>query len=85
MAIESIRLRWTCHVEGMEEGRKAFRISTGKPTAKKRLGRPRHRFEDSIRMDPNEIGANTRNMFDSAQDRNYRRAIVNVAFKVRVS
>ena len=29
---------------------------TGKPTGKTPLGRPRHRWEDNIRMDLEEIG-----------------------------
>ena len=40
----------------MEEGRGAFKILTGKPTGKRPLGRPRHRWEDNIRMDLEEIG-----------------------------
>ena len=39
----------------MEEGRSAFKILTGKPTRKGPLGRPRHRWEDNIRMDFKEI------------------------------
>ena len=45
----------------MEENRSAFKISTGKPTGKRPLGRPRRRWEDNIRMDLKEIGINTRN------------------------
>ena len=40
----------------MEEGRSAFKILTGKTTGKRPLGRPRRRWEDSIRMDLEEIG-----------------------------
>ena len=40
----------------MEEGRNAFKILTGKPTGKRPLGRPRHRWEDNIRMNLEEIG-----------------------------
>ena len=29
----------------------AFKILTGKPTGKRPLGRPRHRWEENIRMD----------------------------------
>ena len=32
-------------------GRSAFKILTGKPTGKRPLARPRHRWEDNIRMD----------------------------------
>jgi hypothetical protein len=35
----------------MEEGRSAFKILAGKPTGKRPLGRPRHRWEDNIRVD----------------------------------
>ena len=35
----------------MEEGRSVFKILTGKPKGKKRLGRPRRRWEDNIRLD----------------------------------
>ena len=38
--IKSRRLRWACHVARMEEGRSAFKISTGTPTGKRPLGRP---------------------------------------------
>ena len=49
-------MRWAGHVVRMEEGRSAFNISTGKRTGKRLLGRPRHRWEDNIRMDLEEIG-----------------------------
>ena len=55
----------------MEEGRTAFKILTGKPTGKRHLGRPRRRWEDNIRMDLKDLGMDTRNMVDSAQDRDY--------------
>ena len=62
----------------------AFKILTGKPTGKRPLERPRRRWEDNIRMDPKEIGINTRNWVDSAQDRDYWRALVNAALNLRV-
>ena len=50
------RLRWAGHVAKMEEGMSsAFKILTGKPTGKRSLGRPWHRWEDNIRMDLKEI------------------------------
>ena len=54
--IKSRRLRWAGHVVRMEEGRSVFKILTGKPTGKRPLGRPRRKWEDSIRMDLEEIG-----------------------------
>ena len=68
----------------MEEGRSAFKIVTGKPAGKILLGRPRHRWEYNIRMDLEEIGINAGNWVDSAQDRNYLRALVNAALNLRV-
>ena len=68
----------------MEEGRSAFKISTGKPTGKRPLGRPRRRWEDNIRMDLEDIGINAWNWEDSAQDRNYWRALVNAALNLQV-
>ena len=82
--IKSIRLRLGGHVTRMEEGRSAFIILTGKPTGKRPLGRPRRRWEDNIRMDLEEIGINAGNWVDSAQDRNYWRALVNAALNLWV-
>ena len=82
--IKSRRLRWAGHVARMEEGRSASKILAGKPTGKRPLGRPRHRWEDNIRMDLEEIGINAENRVDSAQDRNYWRALVNAALNLRV-
>ena len=65
------RLRWAGHVARMEEGRSAFKISTGKPTEKRPLGRPGRRWENKIRMDLKEIGINTKNWVDSAKGRDY--------------
>ena len=55
----------------MEEGRTAFKILTGKPKGKIPLGRPSLRVEDNLRMDHDEIGINTGNWVDLAQDRDY--------------
>ena len=68
----------------MEESRSAFKILTGKPTGKRPFGRPRCRWEDNIRMDLEEIGINAGNWVDSAQDRDYCRALLNAALDLRV-
>ena len=64
----------------MKEDRNAFKILTGTPTGKGSLGRPRRRCEENIRMDLKEINVNTRNWVDSAQDKNYWRAVLNAVF-----
>ena len=66
----------------MEEGRSALKMLTGKPTGKRPLGRSR--WEDNIRMDLEEIGINTDNWIDSAQDRDYWRGLVIAALNLRV-
>ena len=82
--IKSRRLRWTGHAARMEEGRSAFKILTGKPTGKRPLGRPRRRWKGNIRMDLEKIGINAGNWVDSAQERNYWRALVDAALNLRV-
>ena len=47
--IKSRRLRWAGHVARMEEGRRAFKILTGKPTGKIPLGRPRTILEWTLK------------------------------------
>ena len=68
----------------MEEDRSAFKILTGTPAGKRPLGRPRRRWEDNTRMNLKEIGMNTRNWVDSAQNRDYWRALVNAALNLQV-
>ena len=82
--IKSRRLRWAGLLARMEEGRNAFKILTGKPAGKRLLGSPRRRWEDNIRMDLEGIVINAGNWVDSAQDRNYWRALVNAALNLRV-
>ena len=55
----------------MEESRSTFKISTVKPRGKRRVGRPRRKCEETIIMDLKEIGINSRNWIDFAQDRDY--------------
>ena len=68
-----------------EEGRSPFKILTGKPTGKRPLERPRHRWEDNIRMDLEEIGINVGNWFNSALVGMYWRVLLNAALNLRVA
>jgi hypothetical protein len=54
--IKSRRMRWAGHVARMGEERKVYKFLMGKPEGKRPLGRPRHRWEDGIRMDLRKIG-----------------------------
>ena len=52
MAIEKLK---KTHVARMREGRGAYRILVGKPERQRPLGRPRHRWEGTIKMDIQEV------------------------------
>ena len=40
----------------MVEKRVVYRVFVGKPEGKRKLGRPRRRWEDNIKMDLQEVG-----------------------------
>ena len=42
---------WLVNVAKMEEVRSAFNILTERPKGKRPLGRPRHIWDDNVRMD----------------------------------
>jgi hypothetical protein len=53
--VKSRRMRWAGHMARMGEERKLYKVLVGKPEGKRRLGKPRRRWEDGIRMDLREI------------------------------
>jgi hypothetical protein len=55
-AVKWRRMRWAWHVARVGEGRVVHRVLVGKPEGKRPLGRPRHRCEDNIKMDLQEVG-----------------------------
>ena len=54
--VKSRRMRWAGHVARMREGRGVHRVLVEKPEGKRPLGRPRHRWEDNIKIDLQEVG-----------------------------
>jgi hypothetical protein len=54
--IKSRRMRSAGHVADMGEARKVYKVLVVKREGKRPLGRPRHRWEDWIRMDLREMG-----------------------------
>ena len=77
--IKSTRLKWAGHL-----GSRDFKILTGELTGKRPLGRPRRRWEDTIRIDLKEIRINMRNWVVSAQDRDCWRVLVYAALNLRI-
>jgi hypothetical protein len=56
----------------------------GKPEGRIPLGRPRRRWEDSIKMDLREIRWDGMDWIDLTQDRDRWRALVNTVMYLRV-
>jgi hypothetical protein len=54
--IKSRRMSRAGHVARTREDRKVYRVFVGKPEGKIPLERPRHRWEDGIKMDLKETG-----------------------------
>ena len=71
------RMRWAGHETRMGESRGVYRILVGKPEERRPLGRARHRWEDNIKTDLEEVGCRVMDWFDLAQDRVRCRALVN--------
>jgi hypothetical protein len=72
----------TCGTQG--GGRGVYRVLIGRPEGKRPLGRPRRRWENTIRMDLREIGIDRENWIQLAQDRIQWRACVNTIMNLRV-
>jgi hypothetical protein len=82
--IKSRRMRWAGHVARMGEAKGVHRALVGKPEGKRPLGRPRHRWEDNIEMDLQEVGRDRGDWMELAQDRNGWRALVSTVRGIRV-
>jgi len=59
-------MRWAGHVACMGESRGVYRVLVGKFEGKKPLGRLRHRWEDNIKMDHQEVGCGGMDWIDLA-------------------
>jgi hypothetical protein len=68
----------------MGEERKMYKVLVGKPEGKRPLGRPRHRWEDGIRIDLRETGLVGVDWTRLAQDRDRWRAVVSAVMNIRV-
>ena len=82
--IKSRRMRLGGHNPHMGERRNVCKVLAGEPVGKRPLGRPRHRWEDNIKMDFQEVRCGGMDWIDMARDRDSWRALVNAAMNHRV-
>jgi len=68
----------------MGQRRDVYRVLVGKPEEKRPTGRPRRRWEDNIKMDPQEVGCGGVDWIELARDRNRWRALVVAVMNIRV-
>jgi hypothetical protein len=55
-----------------------------KPEGKRPLGKPRHRWDDNIKVDLQEVGCGSMDWIKLAQDKDRWRALVNAVMNLRV-
>jgi len=68
----------------MGERRGVYRVLVRKPERKRPLGSPRHRWEDNITMDLQEVGYGSMDWIDLAQDKDRWLALVSAVMNRRV-
>jgi hypothetical protein len=66
------------------EGRGVCRVLVGRPKVKRPLGRPRHRWEDNIKLDLTEIKINGANWIQLVQDRVQWQAVINMVMNFQL-
>jgi len=72
------------HVELMGEGRGVYRVLVGKPERKRPFGRTRRRWDDSVKIDLQEMGRGGMDWIELAQDRDRLRVLVTAVMNHRV-
>jgi transposase len=69
----------------MGEGRVVYMVLVGRSEGNRPLGRPRRRWEDTIKMNISETGFDGENWIQLAQDRVQWRACMSTVMKLQVT
>jgi len=72
------------HVAHMGERRGMYTVLVGIPEGKRPLGRPRHIWEDNIKVDLQEVGCGGMDWIELAEDRDRWRALVTAVMNLQV-
>jgi hypothetical protein len=72
------------HAAHRGESRGVYRVLMGKPEGNRPHGRPRHRWEDNIKMDLLEVGCEGMDWINVAQDRDRWRTLVKAVMNLQV-
>jgi hypothetical protein len=72
------------HIAHVGERRDVYKILVDKPERNRPHVRPRHRWEDNIKMDLQRSGMGGMDWIDLAQDKDRWRVLVNSALNIRV-
>jgi len=82
--IKTRRMRWAGQVARMGKKRGVYRVLVGKPERKRPLGRPRRRWEDTIKMDLQEVGCGGMDWIKLAQVKERRGEFLNAVMNLGV-
>jgi len=72
------------HLARIGQRRGVYRVLVEKPEGKRPLGRPMRSWEDSIKMDLQEVGCGGMDWISLAQDSDRWRALMNAVVTLRV-
>ena len=75
-------MSWTRHVARVRVNRGVYRVLVVKPEGRRLLGIPRHRWDDNIKIDLQEVGCGGMDWIELAQDRDRWRALLNAVMSL---
>ena len=77
-------MKWEGHLALVGKGREVYMALVGKPKGKRPKERPRHSWDDNIKMDLQEVGGACGDWMELAQDRDRWRALVSTVMNLQV-